>query len=590
MNNIWKTYFRIVKPYKWQIAATVAIGVVKFGIPLLLPFMIQYVIDDLLLNEQMANEEKLRQLGLLIIVASVLFVIVRGPVEYGRQYFAQWTSNRILFDMRNRLYDHIQKLSLRFFQNRKSGEIISRFMNDVEQTRNLVEIGLMNVWLDMFTLALALGFMFWLNPMLTLAAIAVFPLYGLAVKILYKRLKQLTKDRSQALAEIQGYLHERLQGIPVIRSFTLESHERMQFQSYNSRFLDKAMKHTRWNALTFSIVNTLTDIAPLIVIGYGGYQTIQGDLTVGSFSAFFVILDRLYNPLRRLVNSSTALTQAIASLERVVELMDEPYEIQDRPAARKLQSRGGEVEFRDVSFRYHDQGDWVLKHVDLVIPAGQTTAIVGMSGGGKSSLVGLIPRFYDIQKGSISFDGQDIRHITQHSLRQQIGMVLQDNILFSGSLRDNIMMGRPGATDEEIISAAKAANAHHFIEQLPQGYHTEIGERGVKLSGGQKQRIAIARVFLKNPAVLILDEATSALDLESESLIQHSLAQLARDRTTLVVAHRLSTITHADQIVVMEHGTIVEKGRHEELMRINGAYARLYNIQRLEQDDPVPSN
>ncbi|GIQ70945.1 ABC transporter ATP-binding protein [Xylanibacillus composti] len=589
MNHIWKTYFRIVKPYRWQIAATVAIGILKFGIPFLLPFMIKYVVDDLLLNDAMSSEDKLQQLGMLMAGALLLFVVVRGPVEFGRQYFAQWTSSRILFDMRNRLYDHVQKLSISYFQNRKAGEITSRFMNDVEQTRNLVEIGLMNVWLDMFTLTLALGLMFYLNPTLTLAAIAIFPLYGLAVKFLYKRLKQLTKDRSQALAEIQGYLHERMQGIPVIRSFTLEAHERGRFQNRNSHFLRKAMTHTRWNALTFSIINTLTDIAPLIVIGYGGYQTVQGDLSVGAFTAFFVILDRLYNPLRRLVNSSTALTQATASLERVVEFMNEPYDITDQPSAKPLQVRGGEIRFHDVSFRYHDNGDWALEHVDLTIPAGRTTAIVGMSGGGKSSLVGLIPRFFDIQKGKIAFDGQDIRTVTQQSLRQQIGMVLQDNILFSGSVKENILLGRPEATDEEVIAAAQAANAHHFIEQLPHGYDTEIGERGVKLSGGQKQRIAIARVFLKNPAVLILDEATSALDLESESLIQHALAELAQDRTTLIVAHRLSTITHADQIVVMEHGRIVEKGRHEQLMRSNGAYAKLYNIQKLEQHKPLPT-
>ncbi|WP_110933024.1 ABC transporter ATP-binding protein [Paenibacillus bouchesdurhonensis] len=577
----WKAYFVFVKPYTKWIILTLFIGVLKFGIPSLLPLVQKYVIDDILLNKTIGLQEQVSQLMIVLGVTLFLFVIVRGPVEYARQYFAQLITAKILFDLRNKLYSHLQRLSLRYYQNTKVGEIISRFINDAEQTKNIVEVGMMNVWLDAFTLVFVLGFMFYLDPVLTLVAIAIFPLYAIAVKVLYKRLKILTKDRSAALAGIQAYLHERIQGISVIRSFALERHDQAKLEGINGNYLNKALAHSRWNAWTFAIINTLTDIAPLLVIGYGGYQVIQGNLTLGTFIAFFGYLDRLYSPLKRLINSSTVLTQASASWERVLELLEEPYDMVDKPAALALAGGSHGIALRNVWFKYHIEDPWVLKNITIQINPGQTVAFVGMSGGGKSSLVGLIPRFYDIQKGSLTVSGRDVKDWTMESLRGSIGMVLQDNFLFSGSVRDNILLGNPDSSEEAVYEAARAANAHEFIMELPNGYDTEVGERGVKLSGGQKQRIAIARVFLKDPPILILDEATSALDLESEHLIQQSLQQLSRSRTTLIVAHRLSTITHADQIIVMKNGSIAERGTHDQLMDKAGVYAQLYNIQNL---------
>lgn len=582
----FRIYFRFVKPYWKLVLATLVIGVIKFGIPLTLPLILKYVVDSIVLTK-LSLGDKILHLTYIISASSLLFIIVRYPVEYYRQYFAQQITSKILYDIRGQLYAHLQKLSLRFYQNSKTGEIISRVMNDVEQTKSIVETGMMNIWLDIFTLTIALGFMFTLNIKLTLVAIAILPFYAIAVKILYKRLKQLTKKRSQSLADVQSYLHERVAGMPVVKSFTLEEYDQNQFDIRNRNFLNKALAVTKWNALTNSIINTLTDIAPLLVIAYGGYQVINNSISLGTFVAFFGYLDRIYSPLRRLVNSSTLLTQATASLDRVMELWNHPYDVSDKSDAKNLPIVAGEIKFEHVSFRYDKDSDWILKNIDLTISPGKKIALVGMSGGGKSSLISLIPRFYNIEKGRITMDGTDITDITQRSLRSHIGMVLQDNILFSGTVRENILLGNPAATDEEMISAAIAASAHEFIEHFSNGYDTEIGEKGVKLSGGQKQRIAIARVFLKNPEILILDEATSALDLESEALIQESLEKLAKSRTTITIAHRLSTITNVDEIIFIKDGEIVEQGTHDELMNKNGDYERLYNIQNLNQDHHV---
>ncbi|ARI78257.1 ABC transporter ATP-binding protein [Halobacillus mangrovi] len=576
-----KRYLHFVQPYKGKIIITVLIGVLKFSIPLLMPLIIKYVIDDII-NADMAQSEKFDQLLLIMGGAFFVFLILRPPIEYARQYLAQWIGSHILYDIREKLFDHIQRLSLRFYSKSKTGEIISRVIHDVEQTKTFVITGLMNIWLDMITIVIAIIIMLTMDPWLTLVSIALFPFYGFAVKFFYARLRRLTRDRSQALAQVQGHLHERVQGVPVIRSFALEDHEQKQFDVQNKNFLDKAITHTNWNAYTYSVTNTITDLAPLLVVTFAGYQVITGSLTVGTMMAFVGYMDRVYNPLRRLVNSATVLTQSIASMDRVFEFVDEEYDIVDKPGAKKMTNVHGDVSIENVSFKYDEDEPLVLNNVSLDVKKGETIAFVGMSGGGKSTLISLIPRFYDVTNGRILIDGTDIRDFEARTVRDNIGMVLQDNILFSESIAMNIRMGNPDATDEEMIEAAKAANAHEFIMNLPNGYNTLVGERGVKLSGGQKQRVAIARVFLKNPPLLVLDEATSALDLESESLIQGALERLASNRTTFIVAHRLSTITHADRIVLIENGEIVEVGPHDELMERRGHYYDLYQVQQLD--------
>ncbi|SDB83994.1 ABC transporter ATP-binding protein [Shouchella lonarensis] len=581
--KIIKRYLMFVKPYRKQIVFTIFIGLLKFSIPLLFPLAMMYVIDDILLNEQLIQDEKMTQLYWIMAGLFLLFVVLRPPIEYYRQYFAQWIGSKVLYDIRDHLFAHIQRLSLRFYANRKVGEIISRVIHDVEQTKNFVITGLMNIWLDLATVVIAIIIMLSLNVWLTVVAICMFPFYMFSIKFFYQRLRQLTRQRSQALAEVQGHLHERIQGMNVIRSFANEPYEQEQFAKRNQHFLGKALDHTRWNAKTFAVVNTVTDIAPLLVLFVSAMFVLQGQVEIGVMSAFVLYMERLYGPLRRLVNSSTTLTQSIASMDRVFEFLDESYDIVDREDAEGLTSVKGDVTFEKVSFAYDTATEPVLKDVSIDIQAGQTVALVGMSGGGKSTLISLLPRFYDVTAGKILLDGSDIRKWTVRSLRDKIGMVLQDPILFSDSIAENIRVGQPDASEEEVIRAAKAANAHDFICELPYGYETEVGERGVKLSGGQKQRIAIARVFLKNPPLLVFDEATSALDLESEQLIRMTLDELAKNRTTFIVAHRLSTITHADQIVVVEHGQIVEQGTHEQLMASKGAYYNLYSVQMLDK-------
>lgn len=576
-----KRYLKFVKPYRYRIIATIMVGIIKFGIPMLIPLLIKYAIDGVINNHSLSNSEKFSHLGIAIGIALFIFLIVRPPIEFIRQYLAQWTSNKILYDIRKQLYNHLQALSARFYANNQVGQVISRVINDVEQTKDFILTGLMNIWLDCVTIIIALSIMFFLDVKLTFAAIFIFPFYILTVYFFFGRLRKLTRVRSQALAEVQVFLHERVQGMSVIKSFAIEDNVAQNFDHCNRHFLQRAFQHTRWNAYSFAAINTVTDLGPIIVIGVGSYLAISGSITVGILAAFVGYLEQLFGPLRRLVSSFTTLTQSFASMDRVFQLMDEDYDIKNGIGAQPLEIQRGQIELKHVSFKYKLNEHEVLHDINLIINKGETVAFVGMSGGGKSTLINLIPRFYDVTEGEILIDNYNVKDFLTGSLRNQIGLVKQDNILFSDTVKENILLGRPDANDKEVIEAAKMANAHDFITSLPEGYDTEVGERGVKLSGGQKQRLSIARIFLNNPPILILDEATSALDLESEAIIQEALNVLSKDRTTLIVAHRLSTITHADKIVVMENGRIAEIGAHRELIAKQGAYEHLYSIQGL---------
>ncbi|MCG1553566.1 ABC transporter ATP-binding protein/permease [Staphylococcus epidermidis] len=576
-----KRYLKFVKPYRYRIIATIIVGIIKFGIPMLIPLLIKYAIDGVINNHSLTNQEKFSHLGVAIGIALFIFLIVRPPIEFIRQYLAQWTSNKILYDIRKQLYNHLQALSVRFYANNQVGQVISRVINDVEQTKDFILTGLMNIWLDCITIIIALSIMFFLDVKLTFAAIFIFPFYILTVYFFFGRLRKFTRVRSQALAEVQGFLHERVQGMSVIKSFAIEDNEAKNFDNHNKNFLQRAFQHTRWNAYSFAAINTVTDLGPIIVIGVGSYLAITGSITVGTLAAFVGYLEQLFGPLRRLVSSFTTLTQSFASMDRVFQLMDEDYDIKNGIGAQPIKISKGQIDLKHVSFKYNENEKEVLHDINLTINKGETVAFVGMSGGGKSTLINLIPRFYDVTQGEILIDHHNVKDFLTGSLRNQIGLVQQDNILFSDTVKENILLGRPDATDDEVVEAAKMANAHDFISNLPNGYDTEVGERGVKLSGGQKQRLSIARIFLNNPPVLILDEATSALDLESEAIIQEALDVLSKDRTTLIVAHRLSTITHADRIVVMENGRIVETGTHQQLINKRGAYEHLYSIQNL---------
>ena len=457
---------RFVKPYTWEIILTIIIGIVKFAIPLFIPLLIKIVLDDIIAADDLTDVEKTKELFYWLGGTIIVFFIIRPPIEYYRQYFAQHVSNKVLFDIRKEIYAHLQRLSLRYYANTRAGDVISRVINDVEQTKTFVMTGLMNVWLDLATIVIAIAIMLTMDVKLTLVALIAFPFYAFSVKYFFGKLRDLTRKRSQALAGVQSYLHERVAGMSIIKSFTLEKHEQKLFDSANGEFLEKALDQTKWNAKSFAVVNTITDVAPLLVIAYAGYQVINGSLSVGTMVAFIAYIERLYGPLRRLVSSSTTLTQSIASMDRMFDLIDEPYEVKDKDYAGELPRANGQVRFHNVSFQYEETGSPIIDAIDLTINPGETVAFVGMSGGGKSTIISLIPRFYDTTSGQVTIDGKDVRDVTLHSLRSQIGIVLQDNILFSDSVKENILMGRPDATDAQVIEAAKAANAHDFIMSL----------------------------------------------------------------------------------------------------------------------------
>ncbi len=485
---------------------------------------------------------------------------------------------RLVFQVRTKAYEHLQRLSLSFFHTHNTGDIMSRISNDVGAVEEMVVHGTDTVISDSLRVVLIIGFLVSSNPLLTAVGLAPLPIFVASIILFARVIRPLYEKVREALGEINTRLQENITGIQVIKAFGREDYELRRFIQASEEYMKLNFKGIWLWSSFFPAIGFLTSMGMVGVVWLAAVLNRTQGATIGDLLFFLGELQQFYQPVGNLMRVHNVFNRALAALARIFQLLDEQPEVREAPDAIELKEVEGRVEILNVSFRY-PTGEWVLKNVTVVAEPGETVAIVGRSGAGKSSLVSLIPRFYDPQEGEVRIDGIDVRKVTLKSLRKHIGIVLQDTFLFDGTVKENIRYGRLDATDEEVIEAAKAAYAHEFIMELPDGYDTRIGERGVKLSGGQRQRIAIARAILKNPRILILDEATSLVDTEAEQMIQAALENLMRDRTTFVIAHRLSTVRNADKIVVIDEGEIVEEADHETLMRKGGLYADMYMRQ-----------
>ncbi|GAA3410443.1 ABC transporter ATP-binding protein [Paenibacillus hodogayensis] len=485
---------------------------------------------------------------------------------------------RAIYDIRNDLYRHLQSLDMAFFDRNRTGDLMSRVTSDVGMLQQLVSSGMMQIATDLFTFTAIALYMLYVDWQLTLLLLATFPLMIWTTRKFSKRIRSSFKTVQQSVAEVSNHLQDTLSGIRVIKSFASEEYESERFAVRSETNMNANLKTVKLRAVYEPIIDILNYLGMVAVLVFGAWQTMRGDLTVGAIVAFLAYLRLLQNPIRHFSRILNTIQQSAAAYERIVEVLETKPDVTEKPDAVKLPPLRGHIVFEDVGFSYRDDVP-VLRDFNLEFKPGQIVALVGPSGAGKSTVAHLVARFYDPQQGRITIDGYSLKDIAAKSLREQMGVVSQDIVLFNGTVRDNIMYGKPGATDEEIAAAAKAANAHEFISAFPKGYDSEIGERGVKLSGGQKQRLSIARAILKNPRLIVLDEATAALDTESEQLIQEALGRLLVGRTCLVIAHRLSTIQTADLIVVLDQGKITESGTHAELMELGGKYRRLYDMQ-----------
>ncbi len=574
-------FLAYVRPYtKYVVVATLG-GIVKFTVPLWVPQITRYLLDNVYLNSALSVEAKLRELFIYAGGMMVVFIVFWAPWTYVRHYYSGKAGHRSVFDLRCDLYYRILRMSASFFDRNKSGAIVARLISDIELAQNLVGSALTNVWMDAISLVVILYFMVQIDLMTTLVALITFPLYLYFFKKLQGEIKASSYQVQQEIATMSGNAQEKISGSRVVHAFTQEKNEERTFQRESEELFSKAMRRVYFQSMNMTTTGTLTQLAPLIVTMFGGYQVIHGALSIGELVAVTMYLSPLYTPLQRFSELNVVFANSMAALDRIFEIMDEKPEIADRPNAAELKRIAGKVEFEQVHFSYskENQGTLILSDLNFTIESGQKIALVGPSGSGKSTLVSLIPRFYDVDAGCVKIDGGDVRDIQLTSLRRHIGMVLQDPILFSGTIRENILYGNPKATDEQIMAASKAANAYGFIRSLPHGFDNEIGEGGVFLSGGQRQRLTIARAFLKDPKILILDEATSSLDSESERLIQEAMERLIVGRTTFIIAHRLSTIVNADRILVLNNGSVVETGTHVELLQRGGMYRHLYEQQ-----------
>ena len=548
----------------------IAFGVVRYIVPLAMPWSLKLLVDDILPARPHHPPFHLHWLMLGLCGLYMVYAVT----SYWRSYLAGVAGHRIIFDVRQSLYLHVQRMSLSFFERQKIGAVVSRMTTDIASAQNFVGAAFVNTVMDLSCVILIATLLGWINAWLTLVSLAVLPFYAAISYALQKRIRAKSRLIHRQLQDMSGDLHEQFSGIATIQAFTREEAEAVKFRQQSERYFDTVIDSVKLQSIALGATGFLTALGPIVVLWVGATEVWSGRLTIGELMAFFGYLAMLYQPIQRLTELNLILANSLAAMDRIFEVFDTFPEVQERLGATILPRVRGAVAFEDVGFAY-DGRQPVLERIRLTIPAGTTVALIGPSGAGKSTLVKLIPRYYDVTSGRIMIDGIDIRQVTLKSLREQVALVSQEPTLFSGTIAENLRYGKPAATDAEMYNAARAAFADGFIEGLPEGFQTEIGERGVRLSGGQKQRLAIARAFLKNAPILLLDEPTSALDAESEELVKQALNRLLEGRTALIIAHRLSTIEHAHLVIVIEEGRLIEYGRHEDLLaRPDGLYRR----------------
>jgi subfamily B ATP-binding cassette protein MsbA len=566
-----RRFLAYLRPYRGWLFLSTVVGVTKYNLPVVFPWILKDVIDILVTGDGSHARFSFDQLMGAAVVVFLAYALITAL----RTHLADRLAHRMIFDIRRDLFQHIQKLPLDFYHARQTGAISSRLVSDVSQAQNFFGLAGTNFFMDFTSLLTISGVVFYLNWKLALVAYSTLPMYLFLQRRLSRRMRLNSREARRRMEILEGGIHESVAGISEIKSFTHEGEQSRRFADRCWSYLLSAYENVRTNAISLGTTALLTRVPAVLVIWIGGHFVLGGDLSLGALMAFYAYLEMVYNPLTRLSELNIQLANSRAAIDRLFEFFDLATETGTDGQAPPLAVRAGGIRFQGVTFAYlPDQP--VLKGITLEIKPGRRVALVGASGAGKSTLVKLLVRFHDSWEGAITIDGQDIRGRNLQSLRSQVGYVQQDPVLFSGTVEDNIRVGKPGAGEGEIVRAAELANALEFIRQLPKGLLTEIGERGVKLSGGQKQRIAIARAFLKNAPILILDESTSSLDLPSERLVHEALTRLARGRTTIIIAHRLSTVANADWIFVLESGHLVQQGTHDTLIKeTGGPYRKL---------------
>lgn len=566
-------YLRIlsyIKPYIPRLAIAIICTILAAAGNMYVPWIIKDVIDEVL-AERNAMMLNVIAFGIIAIFAA------RGVFFYGQSYLMSYVGQRVVIDIRRDVFRKLQRLSMSFYDKNKTGTIMSYVTNDVNALQSAMVENTIEMITEGFILIGSIGAMIYLDWKLTLFTFCTFPVVLWFMDIFGKKIRKSGSRIQECTADITSVLQETVSSARVIKSFVREDYEIKRFETENYNNFRANMKNAQLMATLTPTIEFVAAIGVTMIMWYGGRSVIEGNITAGSLIAFLVYAVNISNPVKRLTRVIGNIQKALAAAQRVFDVLDLPEEVKELPSARALPAVKGNVQFKNVSFAYNS--DEVIKDLSFDVQPGQIVAIVGPSGAGKSTVASLLPRFYDVTGGSIVIDGNDIREVTLNSLREQVGIVPQETMLFNGSVYDNILYGCLDATREEVEAAAKAANAHDFIMELPNGYETMLGDRGVNISGGQRQRISIARAILKNPQILILDEATSALDTESERVVQEALDRLMVGRTSFVIAHRLSTIKNADRILVMEKGRLVEDGSHEELLAKDGLYAHLCKIQ-----------